>query len=104
VTEAGGHEAEAGPPVPDGGSGRRPPSSAATAPSLQFGAYRAATWAVECLSQSLRQEVAGSGIHVTRVEPGPYATGFAARDLRAATPCPPPPPPEPDRPPLVAVG
>ncbi|SHH09453.1 SDR family NAD(P)-dependent oxidoreductase [Geodermatophilus nigrescens] len=48
----------------------------------QFGAYHAAKWAVEGLSQSLRQEVAGFGIRVTCVEPGPYATDFAARGLR----------------------
>ncbi|HYO36771.1 MAG TPA: SDR family NAD(P)-dependent oxidoreductase [Geodermatophilus sp.] len=48
----------------------------------QFGAYHAAKWAVEGLSQSLRQEVAGFGIHVTCVEPGPYATEFVARGLR----------------------
>ena len=48
----------------------------------QFGAYRAATWAVEGLPQSLRHEVAGFGIHVTCVDPGPHATGFAARGLR----------------------
>lgn len=42
-----------------------------------FGAYHASKWAVEGLSESLAQEVAPFGIHVTNVEPGPYATGFA---------------------------
>ncbi|NEE00800.1 SDR family NAD(P)-dependent oxidoreductase [Phytoactinopolyspora halotolerans] len=42
-----------------------------------FGAYHASKWAVEGLSESLAQEVAAFGIHVTNVEPGPYATEFA---------------------------
>ena len=48
----------------------------------QFGAYHAAKWAVEGLSQSLAQEVAGFGIRVTMVEPGPYATDFGGGGLR----------------------
>ncbi len=43
-----------------------------------IGAYHASKWALEGLSQSLSQEVKQFGIHVTVVEPGPYATGFAA--------------------------
>jgi NAD(P)-dependent dehydrogenase (short-subunit alcohol dehydrogenase family) len=54
----------------------------------QFGAYHAGKWAVEGLSQSLRQEVAGFGIHVTCVEPGPYATGFGTTGLRRSDPLP----------------
>lgn len=50
----------------------------------QFGAYHASKWAVEGLSQSLRQEVAGFGVHVTCVEPGPYATGFGTGLRRSA--------------------
>ncbi|WP_129667486.1 SDR family NAD(P)-dependent oxidoreductase [Phytoactinopolyspora endophytica] len=42
-----------------------------------FGAYHASKWAVEGLSESLAQEVAAFGIHVTHVEPGPYTTEFA---------------------------
>ena len=41
-----------------------------------IGAYHASKWALEGLSQSLAQEVAGFGIHITLVEPGPYATGW----------------------------
>ena len=41
-----------------------------------FGAYHASKWAVEGRTESLAQEVAAFGIHVTDVEPGPYATGF----------------------------
>lgn len=54
----------------------------------QFGAYHASKWAVEGLSQSLRLEVAGFGIHVTCVEPGPYATGFGSSGLRMSAPIP----------------
>ena len=54
----------------------------------QFSAYHASKWAVEGLSQSLRLEVAGFGIHVTCVEPGPYATDFGSRGLRRSTPNP----------------
>jgi len=39
-------------------------------------AYHASKWAVEGLVQSLAQEVRDLGIHVTNIEPGPYATGW----------------------------
>jgi NAD(P)-dependent dehydrogenase (short-subunit alcohol dehydrogenase family) len=39
------------------------------------GAYAAAKWALEGLSQTLAQEVEGFGINVTLIEPGPYAAG-----------------------------
>ncbi|GAB7039177.1 MULTISPECIES: SDR family NAD(P)-dependent oxidoreductase [Catenuloplanes] len=42
-----------------------------------FGAYHASKWAVEGLTEALVQETASFGFHVTMVEPGPYATGFA---------------------------
>lgn len=41
-----------------------------------LGAYHASKWALEGLSQSLAQEVAGFGIRVTLVEPGGYATDW----------------------------
>ncbi len=41
------------------------------------GAYHASKWALEGLSQSLAQEVAGFGIHVTLIEPGGYTTDWA---------------------------
>jgi len=41
-----------------------------------FGAYHASKWALEGLTEALAQEVAPFGVHVTDVEPGPYATGF----------------------------
>ncbi|GAB2954384.1 SDR family NAD(P)-dependent oxidoreductase [Nonomuraea fastidiosa] len=50
-----------------------------------IGAYHASKWAVEGLSESLAQEVTAFGVHVTMVEPGPYATDFAgATSLRTA--------------------
>ncbi|MBE1876678.1 SDR family NAD(P)-dependent oxidoreductase [Myceligenerans pegani] len=54
-----------------------------------IGAYHASKWAVEGLSESLAQEVASFGIHVTMLEPGPYATEFAgSRSLRVSDPLP----------------
>jgi NAD(P)-dependent dehydrogenase (short-subunit alcohol dehydrogenase family) len=41
-----------------------------------IGAYHASKWALEGLSQSLAQEVAGFGIKVTLVEPGGYSTDW----------------------------
>ncbi|OIH99643.1 MULTISPECIES: SDR family oxidoreductase [unclassified Curtobacterium] len=41
------------------------------------GAYHASKWALEGLSQSLAQEVAGFGISVTLVEPGGYSTDWS---------------------------
>ena len=41
------------------------------------GAYHASKWALEGLSQSLAQEVAGFGIHVTLIEPGGYTTDWS---------------------------
>ena len=47
------------------------------------GAYCASKWALEGLSESLAQEVAGFGIKVTLVEPGSYATDGAAGAVHA---------------------
>lgn len=41
------------------------------------GAYHASKWALEGLSQSLAQEVAAFGIHVTLVEPGGFSTDWS---------------------------
>ncbi|KEP74819.1 short-chain dehydrogenase [Microbacterium sp. SUBG005] len=41
------------------------------------GVYHASKWALEGLSQSLAQEVAGFGIHVTLIEPGGYSTDWS---------------------------
>ncbi|GAB3830425.1 SDR family oxidoreductase [Kribbella italica] len=41
------------------------------------GAYHASKWALEGLSQSLAQEVAGLGIHVTLIEPGGFSTDWS---------------------------
>lgn len=49
------------------------------------GAYHASKWALEGISQSLAQEVAGFGIHVTLVEPGAFATDWAGPSARHAT-------------------
>ena len=41
------------------------------------GAYHASKWALEGISQSLAQEVAGFGINVTLIEPGGFSTDWA---------------------------
>jgi NAD(P)-dependent dehydrogenase (short-subunit alcohol dehydrogenase family) len=50
-----------------------------------IGAYHASKWALEGLSQSLAQEVAEFGIHVTNLEPGPYATDWLSVGSRRST-------------------
>ena len=42
-----------------------------------LGLYHASKWALEGLSQSLAQEVAGFGIHVTLIEPGGFDTDWS---------------------------
>jgi NAD(P)-dependent dehydrogenase (short-subunit alcohol dehydrogenase family) len=49
-----------------------------TAPG--FGAYCATKFALEGLTQTLRDEVAGFGIHTLIVEPGAFRTGLFRRD------------------------
>lgn len=53
-----------------------------------IGAYHASKWALEGFSQSLAQEVAGFGIHVTLVEPGGFATDWGGSSARHAAPLP----------------
>src|ERR1700678_4577266 len=52
------------------------------------GAYHASKWALEGLSQSLAQEVAGFGIKVTLIEPGGFATDWAGSSAVRSTPLP----------------
>jgi len=47
-----------------------------------IGAYHASKWALEGISESLRQEVESFGVRVTCVEPGPYATDWLSRGSR----------------------
>jgi NAD(P)-dependent dehydrogenase (short-subunit alcohol dehydrogenase family) len=47
------------------------------------GAYNATKFALEGLTDTLRQELAGSGIHVALVEPGPIESRFRANALAA---------------------
>lgn len=47
-----------------------------------FGIYNASKFALEGLSEALSQEVAPLGIKVSIVEPGPFRTGFAGRNLK----------------------
>ncbi|WP_326949005.1 SDR family NAD(P)-dependent oxidoreductase [Amycolatopsis sp. NBC_01307] len=53
-----------------------------------IGAYHASKWAVEGLSESLRQEVAAFGIDVICLEPGPYRTDFGGASVRTSAPNP----------------
>ena len=53
-----------------------------------IGMYHASKWALEGLSQSLAQEVAGFGIHVTLVEPAGYSTDWGGASARHAIPNP----------------
>ena len=50
------------------------------------GAYHASKWALEGFSQSLAQEVAGFGIHVTLVEPGGFSTDWAGPSAAHSAP------------------
>jgi NAD(P)-dependent dehydrogenase (short-subunit alcohol dehydrogenase family) len=43
--------------------------------------YCASKWALEAISEALAQEVAGFGVHVILVEPGPFATDWAGSSL-----------------------
>lgn len=47
------------------------------------GAYNASKFAVEALSDTLRLELRGSGIHVVLIEPGPIASRFTEHALQA---------------------
>ena len=49
------------------------------------GIYHASKWALEGLSQSLAQEVAGFGIKVTLIEPGGYSTDWGGASAKHAT-------------------
>lgn len=50
-----------------------------------LGMYHASKWALEGLSQSLAQEVAGFGIKVTLIEPGGYSTDWGGSSAKRAT-------------------
>jgi NAD(P)-dependent dehydrogenase (short-subunit alcohol dehydrogenase family) len=47
------------------------------------GAYCASKFAVEALADTLRMELAGSGIHVALIEPGPIASRFVEHAVEA---------------------
>jgi NAD(P)-dependent dehydrogenase (short-subunit alcohol dehydrogenase family) len=53
-----------------------------------LGGYHASKWALEGLSESLAQELAGTGVHVTLVEPGGFATDWAGSSAVHADPNP----------------
>ena len=50
------------------------------------GAYHASKWALEGLNQSLAQEVAPFGIHVTLIEPGGFSTDWAGASAKHSEP------------------
>ena len=47
------------------------------------GAYNASKYALEALSDTLRLELAGSGVHVSLIEPGPITSSFRANAYAA---------------------
>ncbi|SNT09082.1 SDR family oxidoreductase [Rhodococcoides kyotonense] len=49
------------------------------------GLYHASKWALEGFSQSLAQEVASFGIHVTLIEPGGFSTDWSGPSSKRAT-------------------
>jgi NAD(P)-dependent dehydrogenase (short-subunit alcohol dehydrogenase family) len=51
---------------------------------LNTGAYHASKWALEGMSQSLAQEVAGFGVKVTLIEPSGYSTDWAGSSAKRA--------------------
>lgn len=53
-----------------------------------LGGYHASKWALEGLSESLAQEVAGFGVAVTLVEPGAFATDWSGSSAVVADPLP----------------
>ncbi|MEX2289501.1 MAG: oxidoreductase [Mycobacteriales bacterium] len=55
---------------------------------LNTGIYHASKWALEGFSESLAQEVAGFGIGVTIVEPGPFRTDWNGDSMVRANPMP----------------
>ena len=52
------------------------------------GMYHASKWALEGFSQSLAQEVAPFGVHVTLIEPGSFATDWAVSSSTRSAPLP----------------
>jgi NAD(P)-dependent dehydrogenase (short-subunit alcohol dehydrogenase family) len=53
---------------------------------IDVGMYHASKWALEGMSQSLAQEVAGFGIKVTLIEPGGFSTDWGGSSARHAEP------------------
>ena len=61
-------------------------SASGLAPWAGTGIYGASKYALECIGQTLADEVSPLGIHVTNVAPGGMRTDFAGGSLRAVEP------------------
>jgi NAD(P)-dependent dehydrogenase (short-subunit alcohol dehydrogenase family) len=53
-----------------------------------LGGYNASKWAVEALNDALAQEIEGTGVHVTIVEPSGFATDWSGRSAASSRPLP----------------
>ena len=63
-------------------------STGGTTAFPNVGIYHASKWALEGFSQSLAQEVAAFGVHVTLIEPGSFATDWAGSSSTRSAPLP----------------
>ena len=64
-------------------------SGAGLTSAPDYGAYCASKFAIEGVCEALAQEMEPFGIHVTLIEPGPFATGFSTSSAKHSATLPP---------------